>query len=189
MKTNFILRQGAKGVIFFVFVVPIIIQLILINIVPNVYDVRMYYLLFFIFGLLYLPYFYWLKNAAFFLHSYSNNYEKMKFARFQISLLINILTVFNFVFFTAYIFSFYFRGGTPNIDIISILIFIQFIGVFSFAYNSYYICKVISTVDLRRKVHFNEIAGKFILFAIPPLAIWILQNKVQGLLKNSSSKI
>lgn len=87
--------------------------------------------------------------------------------------------ILNFIFFIGYIFSFVFKGGNPNIDTVFFMVFIQFIGFASFVYNSYFICKLIATIELKRKVYFNDIAGNFIIFSIPPVAVWIIHTKVK----------
>jgi hypothetical protein len=179
MDINYFLKQSGKKVVFLIFIIPTIIQLILINIIQMIVDEMLYYLLFLFFGLLYLPYFYWLNITVNFLYSHSNKYVKLKIKNFKISLMINIIIIFNFVFFVAYLFSFVFNGGTPDMKIILYIVLIQFFGVASFAYNSYFVCKLISTIELNRKVGFSDIAGSFVTLLIPPLAVWIIHNKIK----------
>lgn len=158
-------------------------QLALVNIVQAVSDERLYYFLFFIFWLLCFPYFYWLNAAVRFLYNNKkNNNFKIDFINFKISLLVNLITVFNFIFFVAYIFSFIDSGESPNINIIGFMGFIQFIGVVSFAYNGYFISKLLATLDLEKKVYFSDISGNFILFSFPLASVWIIQGKIRKML-------
>ena len=94
---------------------------------------------------------------------------------------INIIAIFNFVFFVAYIFKFVSQGGKPDTNIITYMLLIQFIGVISFFYNSYFVCKLIATIELKRNVNFIDFAGNLVAFAFPPIALWIIQKKVKTL--------
>lgn len=179
MKTHYFLKQSTKKVIFLILIIPIIVLLLLINLVQLIFDEKLlYYIMFVFFWLLYLPYFYWLNVTVTFLYNHSNKNFKLKLTDFKISLVINIITILNFVFFIAYIFSF-FDGGEPNIDIVSCMILIQFIAVISFIYNSYFICKLIATIELNRKVSFSDFSNNFVAFSFPPIAIYSIHNKVK----------
>lgn len=178
MNTNYFLKQSAKKNIFLILIIPIIIQLVLINLVQWVSDVRLYYVAFVFFGVLYLPYFYWLNIAVNFLYAHSN-YFKLKLNNFKVSLVINVIMVFNFVFFIAYMFSFIFKGGEPNDVIILCFGLIQFVGIISFTYTSYFVSKLIATIELKRNVYFSDIVGNLVTFSFPPLALWIIHNKVK----------
>ncbi|MRX41318.1 hypothetical protein GJU43_18675 [Flavobacterium sp. LC2016-23] len=92
---------------------------------------------------------------------------------------MNIIVVFNFVFFIAYIFSFVFKGGEPNDDIFLYVGLIQFVGVLSFSYCGYFVSKLISTIELKKTVCFNDIAGNLVTFSFPPVALWIIHNKIK----------
>lgn len=179
MNTNYFLKQSTKKIIFLILIIPIVIQFVLINLVQVIINERLYYLTFLFFWLLYLPYFYWLNIAVNFLYTHPNKYFKLKLNYFKISLVVNIIAMFNFVYFIAYIFSFVFNGGQPNIDIILYMLSIQFVGVVSFFYNSYFVCKLIATIELKRNVYFNDILSNLVTFSFPPLALWIIQNKVK----------
>ncbi|MBZ4042638.1 hypothetical protein [Flavobacterium hibisci] len=179
MRTNYFLKQSAKKVIFLIIIIPILIQLILINLAQVIFDkMLLYYIIFVFFWMLYLPYFYWLNISVTFLYNHSNEHFNLKLTNFKISLLVNVITILNFVFFVAYIFSFL-NGGRPNIDFVSFMILIQFVAIVSFIYNSYFICKLISTIELNRKVSFRDFNSNFVAFSFPPLAISIIQNKIK----------
>lgn len=179
MNADYFLKQTAKKVIFYIFIIPIIIQLILINTVQAIHNETLYYILFLFFGLLYLPYFYWLNTIINYLFVNSNKYVILKIKNFRISLVINIIAVFNFVFFVAYIFNFFFRGGMPNTEIILCMVSIQFIGVVSFAYNAYFVSKLIAIIELKREVYFSDISATFITLSIPPIAVWVIHNRAK----------
>lgn len=176
---NYFLKQSAKKNIFLILIIPIIIQFVLINLVQSISDERLYYLTFLFFWLLYLPYFYWLCIAVNFLHGFSNKYFKLKFTNFKISLVINIISVFNFVFFIAYMFSFVFNGGRPSDVIFLCVALIQIVGVLSFAYTAYFVSKLILTIELNKNIYFSDIVGSLINFSFPPITLWIIQNKIK----------
>ncbi|UOK42151.1 MULTISPECIES: hypothetical protein [Flavobacterium] len=184
MNSNYFLKQNAKKVIFLILIIPIIIQLFLINIIQVIHNGSeiIYYLSFLLFGLLYLPYLYWLYSIVNFFFTNSNKFVELKLNNFKICLAINVLVVFNFVLFVAYIFSFVFlKSGLPNTDIILCFGFMQFVGVVSFVYTGYFVSKLITTIELNRKIYFSDIVGNFIILSIPPLAIWIIHNKAKKL--------
>jgi hypothetical protein len=187
MDTNYFLKQSVKKTIFLILIVPIIIQLILINLAQSVMDIRLYYATFVFFWILYLPYFYWLSIAVNFLYTNSNHF-KLKLNNFKVSLVINVVIVLNFVFFIAYIFNFVFNGGEPN-DIVFLFVgLIQFVGVLSFSYTSYFVSKLILTIELKRNVYFSDIVGNLVAFSFPPLAIWIIQNKIKKMQPKNYSR-
>ncbi|WP_166921247.1 hypothetical protein [Flavobacterium poyangense] len=162
-----------------ILVIPGVVQLIVINLVQLIFDERLlYYIGFVFFWMLYLPYFYWLNVSVTFMYSQSNKYFRSKLANFRISLLINLIVVLNFVFLVAYVLS-QSNGGKPDIDFIGFLISIQFIGIVSFVYNSCFICKLMATIELNRKVSFADFSNNFVAFSFPPLAISIIQNKIK----------
>lgn len=178
MKVNYFIKQSAKKNLFLIFIIPITIQLILINIIQSVSNIWLYYLTFIFFGILYLPYFYWLSIIVNFLHIHSR-YYKLKINNFKVSLIINVIMVFNFVLFIAYIFSFVINGGEPSNVIFVCVGLIQFIGIISFSYTNYLLSKLIATIELNRNVYFNDIIGNLVAFSFPPLAMWIIQNKIK----------
>lgn len=187
MNTNYFLKQSTKKTLLLILVIPIIIQFILINIAKSIIDERLYYLTFIIFWSLYLPYFYWLNNAINFLHSHSNEHLRLKIINFKISLVINIIATFNFVLFAAYVFSFVFnvnKSGKPDTNIILCMALIQIVGVISFFYSNYFSCKLISTIELKRKVSFSEIVGNIISFSFPPITLWIINDKLKKIQAN-----
>lgn len=187
MKTNYFLKQSTKKVIFMVFIIPIILQLVIINFVQMVVDEMLYYILFILFWLMYLPYFYWLNITVSFLYAQPNKYFNIDLKIFKISLLINSLIILNFVFFTAYIFSFLFKGGKPNTEIFLYVLFVQCIGIMSFIYSTYFVCKLISTIELKRKIYFTDVIGNLVTLLIPPIAVWIIHNKVKEIIENTSN--
>ena len=60
-----------------------------------------------------------------------------------------------------------------------------------FVYNSYFVCKLITTMELKRSVSFTDILPYLIVYLFPPIAIWIIQNKViklQNEIRENSTK-
>jgi hypothetical protein len=182
MNKHYFIKQKSRKVVFLLFIIPAILQLVLINIIKSINSELLYYFLFLLFGLLYLPFFYWLSISINYLHENSRKYFNLKLINFKISLLVNILILFNFVFFVAYIFSFiFFKEGSPEISTVVIMAFIQIIGVVFFAYSNYFVGCLLTTLQLNRKVNFNEITSNLIALSIPPFAIWIIQKKVKDI--------
>ncbi len=179
MKTYYFIKFSTKKIFFLILIIPVIIQLLLINIVQSIENNLLYYLTFVIFWMLYLPFFYWLNNSITFLYNHSSKYLNLKLINFKFSLLINIIITLNFVFFVAYIFSFFHKGSTPNTVIITLFIAIQFIGIFAFMYSSYFVCKVIKTIELKNKVFLNDILPIFLYYSFPPITIWVIHNKIK----------
>jgi len=181
---NFFLKLNTIKTLFLVLIIPGLVQLILVNFAQRTNDVKLYSSLFFLFWLMYFPFFYWLKIAIDFLYSQSKNYFEMNLKYFKISVIINIITLLNFVFFVAYIFSFLFFNEKPNKDLFLWFFLIQFIGIISIIYSSNFITILIKSIELKRKVKFTEFIGNSIIMLIPPIAIWIIHNKVKELLNN-----
>lgn len=180
MEINYFLKQGVKKIILLILVIPIIIQFVLINVVQWINDELLYYLTFVLIWLFYLPYFYWLNVTIKSLYAHSNKYFNLKLKRFNISLIINCVVLLNFVFFVAYIFSFVFlKEGKPNVGLFPYIGLIQLVGIVSFFYNGYFVSKLIATIELKRNVHFTDIAGNLIIFTFPPLAVWFIYNKIK----------
>ena len=186
MNTNYLLKQSTKKNFIIILLIPITIQFSLINLVQSVSDERLYYLIFTLFGLLFLPYFYWINIVVNFLINHSNKYFKLKLNNFKVSLIINIIVVFNFVFFAAYSLSLVFKGGEPSDDIFLCVGLIQFIGVLSFSYTSYFISKLILTIESKREVYFSDIVGNLAVYSFPPIALWTIHKKIKRIQLNSN---
>ncbi len=189
MNANYLLKQSSTKNFIIILLIPIIVQFALINLVQSVSDERLYYLIFALFGLLFLPYFYWLNIVVNFLINHSNKYFKLKLKNFKVSLIINIIVVFNFVFFAAYSFNLVFKGSEPSDEIFLYVGLIQFIGVLSFSYTSYFISKLILTIELKRNVCFSDIIGNLAVFSFPPIALWTIHKKINGIQLNSKTQL
>jgi hypothetical protein len=185
MKTYYFINLSTKKLFFYILIIPILIQLVLINIIEAINSRSLYYIMFIFFWMFYLPFFYWLNNAITFLFQYSIKYYNINLMKFKFSLIVNIITLLNFVFFVAYVFSFVYNGGQPNIDFFFVFGGIQFIGIISFLHSSIIVCKTIKTIELKRKVHFNDIYRDIIYYSFPPLTIWVIHNKIKELYHNN----
>jgi hypothetical protein len=181
---NFFLKLSTKNALFLVFLFPGLVQLILVNLAQRTDDLKIYYSLFLFFWLMYLPFFWWLNISVDYLHSQSKNYFNFKIKYFKLSIILNIVSLMNFVFFVSYIFSFLIVEGKPNKEIFLYIFLIQFIGVISFVYSSNFVTMLIKSIDLKRKVKFTEVFGISIFMLIPPYAIWIIHNQVKELMNN-----
>lgn len=181
MRTNYFFDKSIKNVIFLTLIIPAVLQLTIINFVEKANNEIIYYLLFVVFGLLYLPYFSWLYNSINFLYKVKSKFFKLKIRNFNICLIINFLVVLNFVFYISYLMGFVINGGKPNIKIFLIIGIIQMVGIIAFNYSVYFVCKLILTYELKKEVNFIDIVGNIITMAFPPITIWKIQNKIQDI--------
>lgn len=188
MKVDIFLKLKPIKVIFFTLFIPVVLQLFIINFFMKFFDSDfIYYFLFGIFYMLYVPYFYWLNSITNSLYSLQNHFFNLKMKYFKITLFVNMLVILNFVFFVAYTFKFVYENGEPNHSLFVYIFISQIIGIVSFAMNSYFVSKLIVTLELNRKVKLSDFLGNFIVLSIPPIAIWLIQNKARKIFEEKQS--
>ncbi len=71
----------------------------------------------------------------------------------------------------------------------SILIILPFhlFFVFCWAHTLYFTAKTIKTVQLQREVHWSDFAKEFFLLLVYPVGIWIIQPKLNALIKQETT--
>lgn len=182
MKKNF----------FLVIILPIVVQLFIINIVKIIRDETLYYTMYVLFWLLYFPYFYWLKNSIHFLYQHSKRQQDFKMRNFKIGILIILLWLLNFVLFVAYVFAFVFNiylEKEPNLDVIMCFAVIGFIGPISSFYTGYFMYRLIKSIDLKEDFNMADFIGNFIFYSFPPLAFWVIEKKIKAILSDENNVI
>jgi hypothetical protein len=163
-------------------VVPIFLQFIFINIAKSVTTDWIYYLIFLLFWLCYLPYFLWLNSVIKYIHEKTKVTYKLKLAYFKISLFLNNLTLFIFVFIIAYVFNFVLiKKENPPMNIISFALFFQSIGVISFIYTGYFISKLNSAKNSNNTDLRKDFFGNIAIYAIPIIALGYIHKYVSNL--------
>lgn len=178
MNANYFFNQSTKKNIFIIVIIPILFQLLIVNLVRICYESSiLYYLLFFLFWLLFLPFFYWLKIMVTYLYNIPNDYFNFKLKYFKISLFVNAITFLNFVFCLAYIFSFVFKGSKPNIDVVVYFFGFHAFGMIFFIYNGYFISKLFATLELKRKVNYIDTINYKGFLSIRLIAVWSIHKK------------
>jgi hypothetical protein len=185
MKESILIKNSSKKNFILIIVIPMIIQLALINIARIVKNETLYYWVFISFWTLYLPYYYWLNKAIIFLISNTKKNPFKNLKKIQFSIVINALTTLNFVLFVAYIFSFtfYFENiGKPNDLILLAMASFNFVGIISSCYSAYSIYKVIISFDSDKRINFSDFTTKIIFYTFPPFVLWVTDKKVKEIL-------
>lgn len=164
MKKYFFFKWSSSKVIFSFCILPLLLQIVLLNLVSKEMEKVHFYFVFFLIWLLCLPYFYWYHSSVKYLYNQAKNYFKIDIVKFNSSLIIIMLTFFNMVVFVAYIFHSFLIGQKPEMYLINIMMIFQFLGVLSFVYNSYFVNKLIATIELKREVNFKDFSNSFFPF-------------------------
>jgi len=186
MSPYYIIKHGVKKTFIFFLLIPLFLQIVVYTFIKNLLDINLYFFAYFIFAILYLPYFYWLNSAVKYLHSKSSNQNIVKLIRFKAALIANIISVFNFVFIVAYAFrpDFSEQNIELNNGIIISLLAIQFVGVISFVYSTYFVIRLLN-IDSKRCFIFSNIIFRVVFLSYPPIALWIIQTKIRKIQLNS----
>ena len=189
MNQNSIVKHSVIKTLLLFLLLPFLLQGYLIKMAQSQKDINLYYFMHLICALFYLPYFYWFSCAVKFLHSKSKKQSELKLNRFSLTLLINIVLVFNFVFIAAYIFWFQFQNseGLRNNSIIITLLAIQSLSIISFLYNTYFVIRLLG-IEKKEVFFFNNIFIKLIILSHPLPALWIIQTKIRKIHSASLSE-
>ncbi len=109
---------------------------------------------------------------------------KLKVNRFKI--LLSIPTIY-VLFLLGFIFSI-FNFGEPNPAIIVVIVPLHLLSMFCIFYSLYFVAKTFKTAELQRKVTFGDFAGEFFLIWFFPIGIWIVQPKINKMIKEYSTR-
>lgn len=177
MKTHCFFKWSSSKVIFIFCVIPLLLQIVMLNFVNKEMEKVHFYFVFFLIWLLCLPYFYWLHTSVKYLYNQVNYFFKMDSVKFNRSLIIIMLAFLNVVVFVAYIFHSYLVGQKPELYLINIMAIFQFLGVLTFVYNSYFVNKLIATIELKREVNFKDFSNTF--FSFPFSTMKAIQRNIK----------
>jgi hypothetical protein len=180
MSPNYIIKHSVKKTFIFFLLIPLFLQIVVYTFIKNLLDINLYFFAYCIFAILYLPYFYWLNSAVKYLYSKFNTKNKLKIIRFKVAFYVNIISVFNFVFIIAYIFRPVFHEQNFDLDngILLSLGAIQFVGVISFVYSTYFVIRLLN-IDSKRCFIFSNIIFKVVFLSYPPIALWVIQTQIR----------
>lgn len=104
---------------------------------------------------------------------------KLKVTRFKIFLLIPIVYI---LFFLGFFMASY-TSAVPTPGIFAIIFLLHLFSIFCIFYSLYFVAKTFKTAELQRKVTFSDFAGEFFLIWFYPIGIWIIQPKINKMLK------
>jgi hypothetical protein len=69
------------------------------------------------------------------------------------------------------------------ITTVAIVIPLHFLSMFCIFYSLYFVAKTFKTVELQRKVSFSDFVAEFFLIWFYPIGIWIVQPKINAMVK------
>ncbi|MBD0405454.1 hypothetical protein [Flammeovirga sp. EKP202] len=107
---------------------------------------------------------------------------KLKVSRFKFFLLIPVVYI---IFFLGFLMS-SLTSGAPNPDIFTIILPLHFFSMFCIFYTLYFVAKTFKTAELQRKVSFSDFAGEFFMIWFYPIGIWIVQPKINKIIKEKA---
>jgi hypothetical protein len=80
-------------------------------------------------------------------------------------------------------------NAEPNIGLVgsifTVIVPIHLFSMFCIFYTIYFVAKTIKTVELKREVKFGDFAGEFFLLWFYPVGVWILQPKLNKMIKEA----
>ena len=165
---------------------PIIIEIILIPfiIIGNdpmvILKIMPILFVFFVGGL-----FGWLWAIAINLQEKLPDHLKLKVNRFKTFLLIPIIYFVIFFVFIDYTMSGAIENGTgPDPAIFILIVPFHLFAIFCVFYCSYFVSRILKTVELQRKITFSDFAGEFFMILFFPVGIWIIQPKINKMIEN-----
>lgn len=107
---------------------------------------------------------------------------KLKVSRFKIFLLIPVVYI---IFFLG-LFMTSFTSSGPNPGIFAIIVPLHLFSMFCIFYSLYFVAKTFKTAELQQKVTFSDFAGEFFMIWFYPIGIWIIQPKINKMIKEKA---
>jgi hypothetical protein len=107
---------------------------------------------------------------------------KLKVNRFKIFLLTPIVYM---IFFLGFFMTSFTSGG-PNPGIFAVIVPLHLFSMFCIFYSLYFVAKTFKTAELQRKVTFSDFAGEFFMIWYYPIGIWIVQPKINKMIKEKA---
>lgn len=114
----------------------------------------------------------------------------MKINKFKLFFFIPVIYILIFLMFFIYIStSLLVPNAEPNIGLVgsifTVIVPIHLFSMFCIFYTIYFVAKTIKTVELKREVKFGDFAGEFFLLWFYPVGVWILQPKLNKMIKEA----
>ena len=111
---------------------------------------------------------------------------KMNLTRFKIFLLIPsiyilVLSLFLIPYFQS-------KNEWPNDGVTALIVSAHLFSMFCIFYCMYFNAKALKAVEWQRKVTFSDFAGEFFLIWFFPVGIWIIQPRLNKLVKENEAK-
>ena len=106
---------------------------------------------------------------------------KMNTLRFKIFFFIPLVYIF---LISLTLIAFFTKTLPNNLGFLGFLIFpLHLFSMFCMFHNLYFTAKTIKTVELQKEVSFSDFAGEFFMIWFYPIGIWIIQPKINQLIK------
>lgn len=104
---------------------------------------------------------------------------KLKINQFKIFMLIPVAYILFFL--GLFMNSFNSVGLNPGIFVV--IVPLHLFSMFCIFYCLYFVAKTFKTAELQKKVVFSDFAGEFFMIWFYPVGIWILQPKINKMIK------
>lgn len=101
--------------------------------------------------------------------------------RFKIFFIIPVVYI---LFFLLFMISMVDSGG-PDPLVFVLIIPVHLFSMFCIFYCLYFAAKTIKTAELKRKLTFSDFAGEFFMLWFYPIGIWIIQPRINRLVKGT----
>ena len=113
---------------------------------------------------------------------------KMKVKKFKIFFFIPMFyMLFIFLFIGNTMGGLMKSGSEPNVGLIAslavIIVPLHLFSMFCIFHSLYFVAKTIKTVELQKEVSFSDFAGEFFMIWFYPVGIWIIQPKINQMIK------
>jgi hypothetical protein len=197
---NLFLRAKHWQLFSLTFGIPILLEIIMMSqmfshmmrhpgAVPDVVDVFSYFKIFPFIMLLFMGVLLgWQWSVAVGMQKMVPAAIKMKVTKFKVFFFIPVVYITLIIIAIFFAFSYY--NSSSAVDF-GFSIFIPFLvivplhlfSMFCLFYCLYFVAKTLKTVELQREVTFNDFVGEFFLSWFFPIGVWILQPRINKLIK------
>ena len=104
---------------------------------------------------------------------------KMKVTKFKFFFFLPLI----YIVFFMYSFNNAFMGNWVDLGFFAIIFPLHLFSMFCIFYTIYFVAKTFKTVELQRATKFSDFAGEFFLVWFFPIGVWILQPKINQMVK------
>jgi hypothetical protein len=74
-------------------------------------------------------------------------------------------------------------SGGLIVGLVAVIVPVHLFSMFCIFYSLYFVAKTFKTVELQREVSFSDFAGEFFMIWFYPIGIWIIQPKINKMIK------